>query len=661
MNERSHDWLEFVRSAATGLAADAVRKRFTEGGHLTVAASHGLAMDRTLLIADEVGIPTSVVDLDGWEPDAESLERYATYLQARRGFDEIPPQARSAAGAGALDAARLSLAMGSREDDTFAAHDLRDALANMAGRGRVLLVPDGDILPMNVRQVLQDTCTPGSGFLWLDVHPTSTEDADVRIEIDSGNFPAASREAFQELEEDFGSDVLARALRLWSAVDRPWPVEPVLAFLGLDEDARETAVDQIDDAFVEGAGLVQDLQFLHPSFQQAVYGPNGGFRHFVLSGQEAPDADEAARLADELRLRLRPRRGSFIVLHRLALLAGDEHEAQALSRRLRWWIEPDGLEQVVERALQDGDTSADELWQGAADPFAPPGHRLVFLAAWAKTDEGSQPAEQGRRLMLEAEILHRLQRLPEALEVAQRCLEIQGLNHGTESSPYLGALHQTASLLLDLERPEEALKLFELCVATARKVLPADDPKQVLILENHGRALARGGRLREARARLEEALEELKVQRGPSYVGVAVSRNNLAGLLLEMGELELAVEHLEAAAADFEKHFGPRSMELYGALRNLAKANDDLGRHHQAEGLLQRVADLEEAMLGPSHPTLVATWARLAELKRENGDPKEAHFLFSRALELALEVLYEDHPSVPLLRQSLESLDVEGD
>lgn len=667
-------WQEFVRSLQPDTTTD-LDILFAEGGYLRMRARRGIAETWTEMRAERAESRLSVLDLDGWEPDTEHLGGFAAYLQTLRGLEEMPPAGRGAGGAGALDAARLSLAVTAGDDGTFASHDLLESLRRAAEKGRrVFFVPDGDLLPINVRHALADTCVAGSGCVWVDLHPPvsdeapDTADLEIRLSTD-GPEAAELRSVVDELRSEVASrcadsnegSTLARALSLWSRLDRPWPLEPVLMFLGLDEDAREDAVDRVDDELLEdGLNLLNDLQFLHPSFKHAVYGPAEPWSMLVLQGLETEGEGSAENLGHDLRRRFQPRRGTFVVLQRLAALTGDAHEADALARRLRWGFEPDGLDGVARRALRDGDCTPEELWQSAADPFAPPGHRLVMLQSWAETEEGARPTEQGRHLMLRSEILQRLGRLSEALEAAQQCIEIQSLSHGPKSSPYLGAVHQTAMLLLEAERAEEAIALFEVCTTTAPEILGYDDPKIPMILENHGMALARGGRLREARERLETALEHLETRRGSDHTSTAYSRNNLAGLLLEMGELEAAVEHLEKAATVFEKRFGARSMELYGTLRNLAKAQDDLGRHEDAEALLERVASLEEGMLGPSHPALIGTWARLAELKRDRGESVEARFLYGRALELALEIFDADDPSIPALKQAAAALDAEA-
>ena len=245
-----------------------------------------------------------------------------------------------------------------------------------------------------------------------------------------------------------------------------------MTVLGLDEDARERIIDHVDDELVEGEAteLLRDLQFLHPSFTDAVYCPAHPLWASFLTHGWSPDQQRQAAsvLLSELRRRLKPGRGSFVLLLRLAEQCGDQDAAARLRLRLRWWSDGRDLDSVIEHALEAGTVSTDELWTLAGESFWPAGHRLSFLEAWTRAD--GAPAKAGDAEVLRAEILHRAQQLPEALDAVRKALEIQGLNHGPRSKPYLAALHLCSLLLMEVEEIEVGLEQLELCEALASEL-----------------------------------------------------------------------------------------------------------------------------------------------------------------------------------------------
>ena len=647
----------------------------TTGGRLKVAGHAECA--EAWLTRQMAGIGGKVIrlDLEGWEPSDPDLGSFLGYHSAVTGMEHEAPEATTDEETVAEDRASKNsvLLAAASYAHTFAAasasslvpdpepSDLSAVLDRIAGTGPLaIVVPGGDSLPEGLRQGLATICVPSSSRLWVDVWPSHTEGAQLRADLALETGPN-TEELLRRLDEACPQP-LRNALAHWALLlgENPGsaPLEPVLATLGLDDDSREEMIDAVDDELVEGEALevLRDLQFLHPSFRDSVYRPSHAlWPALLLHGISDDDRREMAQtLLTGLRHRLQRGRGSFAMLLRLAEMAGDQKAADRLRLRLRWWSDRRDLKAIIERALESGSVTSDQLWTLAGESNWPPHHRLNFLDAWKEAD--GHPSREGDAEMLRAEILLLAEDLPEALNAVRRSLEIQGLNHGTKSNPYLAALHLCALLLAEADELEVALEQMETCVELAEELLPEDDNKRLMILENYGKMLVRGGRLRPARAPFEHVLRLTEQKRGADHPATAIQRNNLAGLLLEMGELQLARTELQRAMEVFEATFGPRSMELYGALRNLAKVADELRDDQQSLELLERLAPLEESLLGPNHPALLSTWTRLAELRRDVGDRDGARFLFERSLELAVEIFYGDHPSIPALEQALQNL-----
>jgi tetratricopeptide (TPR) repeat protein len=207
-------------------------------------------------------------------------------------------------------------------------------------------------------------------------------------------------------------------------------------------------------------------------------------------------------------------------------------------------------------------------------------------------------------------------------------------------------LDRTATYLQVHRQPAGALPLFERALAIDEATYGPDHSTVAVSLNNLANTLRDLGRPGEALSLLERALGIDEVTYGPDHSAVAVSPNNLAGALRDLGRPGEALSLLERALGIDEVTYGPNHSAVATRLNNLAIALHDLGRPGEALSLLERALSIGEVTYGPDHPVVSTRLNNLAIALHDLGRPGEALSLLERALGIG-EVTYgPDHPVV---------------
>lgn len=136
-------------------------------------------------------------------------------------------------------------------------------------------------------------------------------------------------------------------------------------------------------------------------------------------------------------------------------------------------------------------------------------------------------------------------------------------------------------------------------------------------------------------------------------LGLAADRGALAGLLVDVGELEEASDLLAAVRRVLVDHLGEDHHEVAvvdGNLAAVAMARGDLAT---AERHARAALRVKERCLGVDHPELGVTLTTLGSIRRLRGDRREAQRLHGRALAVLAPAV---DPSHPLLRTIEDNL-----
>jgi tetratricopeptide (TPR) repeat protein len=164
--------------------------------------------------------------------------------------------------------------------------------------------------------------------------------------------------------------------------------------------------------------------------------------------------------------------------------------------------------------------------------------------------------------------------------------------------------------------------------------LGGDSRLEAWLANNMSAMLAGEGRLVEAKAAAERAIELKSRASGPEHFDTALSMDNLALILLEAGELDRALDVSERMVEIASRWVGRNSVTYLSLLSTRADVIARLGRHAEAEADLRRVvAKFEDRSVGGIR--LGRGVKDLANAVALSGRPREAIPIFERALRLA--------------------------
>ena len=109
------------------------------------------------------------------------------------------------------------------------------------------------------------------------------------------------------------------------------------------------------------------------------------------------------------------------------------------------------------------------------------------------------------------------------------------------------------------------------------------------------------GRLKEAEAMYQRALEGKEKALGPDHTSTLNTVNNLGLLYAGQGRLKEADAMYQRALEGKEKAFGPDHTSTLDTVNNLGNLYADQGRLKEAEAMYQRALEGFQTALGPSH------------------------------------------------------------
>ncbi|MEM9558181.1 MAG: tetratricopeptide repeat protein [Acidobacteriota bacterium] len=606
------------------------------------------------------------LDLDGYEPDLGELSGFAALLSATYDpADTLEATADALAktlGGGPVDgaeaAACLELALqGAR------GLDLDEQLASI--ERPLLYVRRADELPLTLLARLREALPDGAALV-LGTSSVRAAFADRRVALAPvDGLDAAIDDLFVAPLEAALADapVVARAaLDGLALAGGRAPLADLVGGLasasqGVDPaDLLDDVIDFFDDVLVDTLGLLDDLEYLHPSFRHGVYRTTSPLLASLLRRRVESGRERAGRVHDSLGPRLASShgastRGVAATLHRLAQRAGASDVTRAHRAMLGFWLaraEARRLEAAIERHRDAVDPR--EAWIAAASPAGwPGGRRLAALGALRALGGEESERREVSALLLEADLLLAGGRADAAVAAAQRGSERALARHGEGSAEHVHALLVAARAMHAAAPvgpppaewdPVDARRLDARGTLDAAlghldaesSELPAALPLRVAVHAFDADLTLDRGELRAARAPLEKAVAAAVEAFGARDPRVADHRRRLGALLAEIGELEAAlVEHLDAAEILVEARHPAAPLALHG----VAVLEHQLGQNDAAHGRLHDALELVDSLWAGDQPALVPLLDLLARLHEQSDDPSSARPVLERALALA--------------------------
>ena len=510
----------------------------------------------------EEGSPVAVwhLDLDGFEPDiTDPLVAYRRHLAGDAEPSEEPSVLEGVdlgGDASELGAALLSLVLRfdeslrgfggvlSRSDDDStrdAPAILRRALDTLTTDERLVVhLRDAVAAPVALRRFLAGEAERRAGRLLLVLTTPSEETtADVargvdpappRLEVAPIDDESLAAEYRAELDARLESvepelrEILGGFL-LSAAVCGPYvPIALPLGHMGLDEDARESVIDWVDDVLVDELGWLDDLEFRHPSF------PGLNLYTFAdprLRREILRRASEYDRVGQAISLlRFLEERGTPIPtrgMARMFLAIGellDPRDRAPYAARLAWWTGQDDDEALaaeIRRDLEAGRVDEEMLWTIARGSAAWSVYRrVVVLRAYTEAinEHGELAIERRFELhVLWSDLLMLIGEYEAALAATDNAIELIEATGAT----WAQLLARQAEIQSRIGRRDEAKASLDQALPVLRRDMGDEHPLVAMARATFGRVLAATGDAGAAREHLDAALETLRATLGDAH------------------------------------------------------------------------------------------------------------------------------------------------
>ncbi|KAK1837902.1 NB-ARC and TPR domain protein, partial [Colletotrichum chrysophilum] len=211
-------------------------------------------------------------------------------------------------------------------------------------------------------------------------------------------------------------------------------------------------------------------------------------------------------------------------------------------------------------------------------------------------------------------------------------------------------------LYSDQGRLKEAEAMYERALQGYEKALGPDHTSTLVTVNNLGILYKNQGRLKEAEAMHERALQGKEKALGPDHTSTLDTIHSLGILYKDQGLLKEAEAMYERALQGYEKALGPDHISTLNTVNNLGLLYSDQGRLKEAEAMYNQALQGYEKALGPDHISTLNTVNNLGLLYSDQGRLKEAEAIYDRALQGFEKALGPDHTSTLSTVNNLGSL-----
>jgi tetratricopeptide (TPR) repeat protein len=225
-----------------------------------------------------------------------------------------------------------------------------------------------------------------------------------------------------------------------------------------------------------------------------------------------------------------------------------------------------------------------------------------------------------------------------------------------ESRASLATLNALAAEYCARGRVEEAVPLLEGAVAACDRTLGPHDPDTLVVVGNHGAALAMLGRRAEALPILQANAMARAAVLGEDHPATLNARDAVAVTLRLAGRAHEALVHHRRVVEQRERVLGPAHRDSLVSRMGMAIAEADTGASGRAVQVLDdTIATARSTHDVPAEVTALLR-ANLALLLADQGERSRAGELLAAALQDGESHLGHSHPSTVAIRRALTDL-----
>ncbi|HEX4000501.1 MAG TPA: tetratricopeptide repeat protein [Pirellulales bacterium] len=264
--------------------------------------------------------------------------------------------------------------------------------------------------------------------------------------------------------------------------------------------------------------------------------------------------------------------------------------------------------------------------------------------------------QQAERLMEASEKLYGAGHFPDALESAERALDIRrnilGERHPlcAVSLCMIGDIYQQMGNFAAGERP------FRQALAITKETRGENNPNYANISNDLAMLYYNLGDYTNALPLCKQAMEIRKQTLGSESAEYGSSMSFLATLDTDMGDYDKAEPLYRHSLAIKKQVLGERNMSYVIGLDNLARLYTRMGDYSDALPLSKQALEIEKTLLNPRSPDYAVSLANLAETYLSIAEFSESESLFKQALEIQRQMRGEKHPDYAATLNNLANL-----
>jgi CHAT domain-containing protein/tetratricopeptide (TPR) repeat protein len=240
-----------------------------------------------------------------------------------------------------------------------------------------------------------------------------------------------------------------------------------------------------------------------------------------------------------------------------------------------------------------------------------------------------------------------------------QALDLAADLYGERSMLYARFANNLAAFYSVIERGEEALRYYDLCLAALGQYVGPTHPYHLRTQSSKGRLLADVGRYRESESLLKATLETARMTFPVGSLELCTHINNLSLLYQKIGQYDEALRLMEENMGLLKAKSGEADPDYLKSRLNLAVLYRDRGRLAAADTLLREVILIQER--NRREQTLLYAQALVnlgLNLQRQQRF-EEARAWLEKAVGVAEQTMGADHPTfhwtygMALVRQHL--------
>ncbi len=242
---------------------------------------------------------------------------------------------------------------------------------------------------------------------------------------------------------------------------------------------------------------------------------------------------------------------------------------------------------------------------------------------------------EARNLLLEALKLNDAGKFDNAIEVANRALEIRQKSFGPDHVDVARTLIALGTIYLTKGDLARATGYFRRAEETISKISGLETLDYAEILHGLAGVAFNKGELEKAEQLNLRSLSIREKVAGHESVSVANSLFNLAMLYRVLNDFSKSEQHYLKALAVREKLLGPDHADVARLLNNLGLLYYGAGDYVGAEPILRRALAIRENLFGPHHRLVSSVLNNLGLLEWKRGNYEKAETYYQRAMVAA--------------------------